>query len=63
MTIENTIKDNREAKIRHLKNIRERYRKYMKQMPNPPKSVKEGALFSEQLVQLATWENINSKHE
>ena len=56
MAIEQTIKENVEAKIRHLKNVRDRYRKYMKQMPNPPKSVREGALCSEQLVQLATWE-------
>lgn len=56
MAIEQTIKENVEAKIRHLKNVRDRYRKYIKKMHNPPKSVRDGALYSEQLVQLATWE-------
>lgn len=50
-----------EAKVRHLKNQRDRYRKYITQMPNSNRTVKNNTLMAEQLCLLAKWETANRK--
>lgn len=45
-----------EAKLRHLKNVRDRYRKYMQKVPHVSDRLVTSTIWAEQLVQLASWE-------
>lgn len=55
--MEKTIKENVEAKLRHLKRVRDRYRKYMNKVKEPSDRLINSTICAEQLVQLADWEN------
>lgn len=45
-----------EARVRHLQHVRDRWRKYIKQMKDPSSKIYINTLYSEQLVLLKKWE-------